>query len=189
MDRFTAFFDANVLYPAELRNFIMRLALRDLFRARWSYMVHEEWMKAVLEKRPDIPRNKLERTRDLMNKHAEDCLVTGFESLIEGLDLPDKDDRHVLAAAIRTGAGVIVTRNIKDFPADKLTPYEIEAQHPDEFITHLLDLNPGAVVAAAKEHRNSLKKPALTAQEYLDVLERQELTQTVASLRKFIQVI
>mgnify|MGYP001792849065 CR=1 FL=1 len=152
MDRFTAFFDANVLYPAELRNFIMRLTMRDLFRARWSYLVHEEWITAIFSRRPDLTRAQLERTRDLMNEHAEDCLVTGFERLIDGLDLPDKDDRHVLAAAIRAGAGVIVTRNIKDFPYDKLDPYGMEAHLPD-------------------------------------VLERQELTQTVAVLRGYRQVI
>lgn len=189
MDRFTAFFDANVLYPAELRNFIMRLALRGLFRARWSDQVHEEWINAVLRQRPDIGRSRLERTRDLMNAYAEDCLVTGFESLIEALDLPDPNDRHVLAAAIRTGAGVIVTYNLRDFPAAKLEPYGLDAQHPDEFLTHLLDLSPGSAVAAAKEHRHSLKNPPFTSQEYLSLLERQELTQTVAILRKYIQVI
>ena len=194
MDRFTAgrhtaFFDANVLYPAELRNFIMRLTLRGLFRARWSDQVHEEWINAVLRQRPDIARSRLERTRDLMNAYAEDCLVTGFESLVEALDLPDPNDRHVLAAAIRTGAGVIVTYNLRDFPADKLEPYGLEAQHPDEFLTHLLDLSPGSAVAAAKEHRHSLKNPPFTSQEYLSLLERQELTQTVAILRNYIQVI
>ena len=127
----------------------MRLALQGLFQARWSNQVHEEWMSAILRQRPDIKRSQLERTRDLMNAHAEDCLVTGYESLIDALDLPDPDDRHMLAAAIRTSAGVIVTRNLRDFPSDKLEPYGLEAQHPDEFITHLLDLNTGAVGAAA----------------------------------------
>ncbi len=69
MDRFTAFFDANVLYPAALRNLLMRLALRGLFRAKWSYRVHEEWIEDVLRNRPDLTPEKLERTRDLMNQH------------------------------------------------------------------------------------------------------------------------
>ena len=167
----------------------MRLALRDLFRARWSYRVHEEWINAILTNRPDLTRAQLERTRDLMNKHAEDCLVVGFESLIPGLDLPDKNDRHVLAAAIQTGAEVIVTRNLKDFPSEKLVPYGIEAQHPDIFVHHLLDLNPRAVVAAAKEHRASLKNPPMSVEEYLTSLERQELSQTVTVIRNYAQVI
>ena len=105
--------------------------------------MHEEWITALLRNRPDLSREKLERTRMLMDKHAPDALVTGYEDLIEGLHLPDRDDRHVLAAAIRGRADVIVTANVRDFPADTLTPFEIEAQHPDEFIAHLLDLAPG----------------------------------------------
>ncbi len=71
-----------------------------------------------------------------MDKHAEDALVTGYEDLIEGLRLPDPNDWHVLAAAIRGCADVIVTRNVRDFPADVLSPFGIEAQHPDEFVVH-----------------------------------------------------
>ena len=167
----------------------MYLTLQDLFRARWSYMVHEEWMRAILNKRDDITRSQLDRVCTLMDEHAEDCLVTGFENLIAGLDLPDPDDRHVLVAAVRTGAGAIVTYNLKDFPEEKLSPYGIEAQHPDEFITHLIDLDSGAVVAAAKAHRGSLKNPPFTVQEYLTILERQGLTQTVSMLRKYRQVL
>jgi predicted nucleic acid-binding protein len=127
VSNFTAFYDANVLYPAELRNLLMHLAMTGLFRARWSAGVHEEWITGLLRNRPDLSREKLERTRMLMDKHAEDALVTGYEDLIEGLQLPDPDDRHVLAAAIWARADVIVTANVRDFPADILTPFEIEA--------------------------------------------------------------
>ena len=163
----------------------MRLTLRGLFRARWSAMVHEEWMAAVQRDFPDITRADLERTRDLMNLHAEDCIVEGFESLIEGLELPDPDDRHVLAAAIHSGAGVLVPRPVKDFPQNRLVPFGIEAQHPDTFIMHLVDFNLGEVVGAAQEHRASLKNPAKSVEEYLITLERQGLTQTVEVLRKY----
>lgn len=118
MSGFTAFYDASVLYPSELRNLLMHLALTGLFRAKWSAAVHEEWIRALLRRRPDLSREKLERTRMLMDLHAADALVTGYEDLIEGLQLPDPDDRHVLAAAIRGQADVIVTANLRDFPAD-----------------------------------------------------------------------
>jgi len=101
MAGFTAFYDASVLYPSELRNLLMHLALTGLFQARWSPAVHEEWIRALLRRRPDLTREKLERTRMLMDRHATDALVTGYEELIEGLHLPDPDDRHVMAAAIR----------------------------------------------------------------------------------------
>jgi predicted nucleic acid-binding protein len=181
---FTAFYDANVLYPAELRNLLMHLALTGLFRARWSAAVHEEWISNLLKKRPDLTREKLERTRMLMDKHTVDALVTGYEDLIPGLQLPDPDDRHVLAAAIRGHADVIVTMNLRDFPADTIGPFGIEAQHPDEFVLHLLGLAPGAVAAAAENHRQSLKNPPKTVAEYLEALERQGLTQTASVLRE-----
>lgn len=88
MAAFTAFYDANVLYPAELRNLLMYLALIGVFRAKWSADVHEEWISNLLKKRPDLTRDRLERTRMLMDKHAVDALVTGYEELIPGLQLP-----------------------------------------------------------------------------------------------------
>jgi predicted nucleic acid-binding protein len=184
--RFTAFYDANVLYPAELRNFLMHLALTGMFRATWSAGVHEEWIEALLRDRPDLSREKLERTRMLMDKNASDALVTGYEALIPGLQLPDPKDRHVLAAAITAGANVIVTINLRDFPETTLAQFGIEAQHPDEFIMHLLDLKPGLVTAAATNHRESLKKPPRTVEEYLNILEAQGLTQTVSVLREYM---
>jgi hypothetical protein len=181
---FTVFYDANVLYPAELRNFLMHLALTGVFRAKWSSDVHEEWIRNLLENRPDLTREKLERTRQLMDKAAPDALVTGYQHLIPGLLVPDKDDRHVLAAAIRCGASLIVTCNLEDFPAEALSPFDIEAQHPDEFILHLFDLTPGLVIEAAHNHRTSLKNPPKTVEEYLDSLESQGLTQTASALRE-----
>jgi predicted nucleic acid-binding protein len=180
---FTALYDANVLYPSTLRNLLMHLALTGLFQAKWSNSIHEEWIAALLRNRPDLSREKLERTRMLMDKHAEDALVSGYEDLIAGLRLPDPHDRHVLAAAIRARADVIVTANVRDFPAEALMPFEIEAQHPDEFVVHLLSWAPGPVIAAARRHRESLKNPAKSAEEYLEMLERDDLAQTASVLR------
>lgn len=124
-----------------------------------------------------------------MNRAVPDCLVTGYEEIIDGLQLPDPDDRHVLAAAIRVGASVIVTYNLKDFSSDYLGKFGIEAQHPDEFVAHLIDLSPGAVCGAMKKQRESLKSPPKTVEEYLDTLTRQELSKTVARLREYGQLI
>lgn len=179
-----AVYDACVLYSAPLRDLLMRLALTDLFRARWSADIHEEWMRSVLKDRPDLKREQLDRTRELMDRSVLDCLVTGYEGLIHGLHLPDKDDRHVLAAAIRCGAQIIVTFNLSDFPSKGLKPHAIEAQHPDDFILDLIGLAPEVVIEAAKEHRASLKRPPKTVEEYLETLARQQLPGTVAFLRK-----
>jgi predicted nucleic acid-binding protein len=180
----TAFYDASVLYPSELRNLLMHLALTGLFRAKWSATVHQEWICALLRRRPDLSREKLERTRLLMDLHAADALVTGYEDLIEDLQLPDPDDRHVLAAAIRGRADVIVTANLRDFPANILGRFGIEARHPDEFILSLLDLAPGLVAGAARDHRESLRNPPKSIEQYLEALEVQGLTQTVSALRE-----
>jgi hypothetical protein len=105
LGNFTAFLDASVLYPAPLRDLLMELAVSDLYRAKWSDAVHEEWISALLKNRSDLTRAQIERTRDLMNMHVRDALVTGFEPLIDVLELPDANDRHVVAAAIKGRAG------------------------------------------------------------------------------------
>lgn len=179
---FTAVYDACVLYPAPLRDFLMRLALSGRFRARWSEQIHEEWKRNLLSNRCDLTREQLDRTSALMDLAIPDGLVTEYEVLIDGLPLPDPDDRHVLAAAIRCNASVIVTFNEKDFPLQALAPFGIEAQHPDEFVENLFDLDPAAVVAAAQRQRSQLKNPPMDVERYLEVLLKQGLVQTAKSL-------
>ena len=120
MATFTVIYDANVLYPAPLRSVLMFLAQTDLFRARWTLDIHEEWIRNLLLKRPDLSQEKLEGLRDMMIDAIPDSLVTGYEPTIDGLILPDPDDRHVLAAALRANAEIIVTANLKDFPAESM---------------------------------------------------------------------
>ena len=182
---FTVIYDACVLYPAPLRDLLMWLALTDLYRARWSDGIHEEWTSNLLEQRPDLTAAMLERTRSLMNQSVRDALVTGFERLIPTITLPDPDDRHVVAAAIHSGASLIVTFNLKDFPAEALRPYNLTAQHPDDFILDLLDLQPALVCQAVANQRRTLKNPPKTVDEYLDTLLKQGLTQTVGVLRQW----
>lgn len=116
---------------------------------------------------------------------ALDSVVAGFEYLIPSITLPDAEDRHVVAAAIHCGASLIVTFNLEDFPADALEPCNLAAQHPDDFIVDLLDLHPAGVLEAAASHRRSLKNPPKMADEYLDTLLAQGLTQSVAVLRQW----
>ena len=181
---FTALYDACVLYPAPLRDLLMQLALTDLFRARWTEKIHDEWIRNLLKKRPDLTLQQLTRTKQLMNSHVRDCLVTNYEYLIPNLELPDLDDRHVLAAAIKGNADVIVTTNLVDFPQSVLEDYEIEAQHPDDFISDLLDLKPSKVVAAAKICQQRLKNPSKSFEEYLEILLKQGLTVSVSMLQE-----
>jgi hypothetical protein len=186
---FIALFDACVLYPAPLRDLLMRLALTDLFRAKWNDDIHDEWTRSVLANRPDLTEAQLRRTRDLMDSHVRDCFVRGYHDLIPSLNLPDPGDRHVLAAAIVSHADVIVTYNLKDFPEEALEPYGIEALHPDDFVICQLDLAAPVVCEAVKNHRYSLKNPPKSIEDYLGSLAKQGLPQTVAELRRYASLI
>lgn len=182
MAHFVAVFDACVLYPAQLRDLLIRVALSDLFKARWTDRIHDEWMRNLAANRPDITFEQLVRTRALMDQSVPDCLVTGYEPFIEHLVLPDPDDRHVLAAAIRAQAGVIVTLNLRDFPKHVVSAHGISVQHPDQFLSHLFDLAPAAVCEAVQGMRLSLRNPPKTTRELLDDLLRVGLPSTVALL-------
>ena len=119
MPRPVCVYDANVLYPAQLRDLLMRLTVDGLVRAHWSEQIHEEWIRNVLSNHPDVRRADLRRTRQLMERALPDARVKGYEHRLPDLTLPDPDDRHVLAAAIEVDATYIVTFNLKDFPEDR----------------------------------------------------------------------
>jgi predicted nucleic acid-binding protein len=172
-----------VLYAAPVRDLLLELALSDLFRAKWTEQINDEWIRHLLAHRPDLTAAQLARTRALMQAHVRDCLVEDYEALIDTLTLPDSDDRHVLAAAIKGHAEVIVTFNLADFPSATLAQYGIEAQHPDTFLGALLEIDPVEVGAAARRVRARLRQPPLEVTAYLAVLERCGLSATAAGLR------
>jgi hypothetical protein len=124
-----------------------------------------------------------------MNENVLECLVEDYEHLIPTLKLPDENDNHVLAAAIKASASVIVTFNIKDFPSKQIMPHNVEAKHPDSFISQWFSTHPGDVCSTVRKLRAGLNNPPKTASEYLDTLERQSLPQTVTKLREFIEIL
>lgn len=185
MASYTVVLDACVMYPAPLRSYLMYLANAGLFRARWTEQIHDEWMRNVLLNNPRITIAMLERTKQLINENVPDCLIEGYEPLIKGLTLPDMDDRHVVAAALKGNAEAIITFNLKDFPASELNVLELSAIHPDEFLCDMFELDPSACIKAAQQQRRSLKNPPMNASDFLNCLQKQRLPVFVSKLRPF----
>jgi len=180
---FTVIFDADVLYGQRIRSLLMELSMSGLFRPKWSADIHREWMTAVAKK-IGIDSGRLEMTRQFMDASVPDALVTGYDDLISSLTLPDPDDRHVLAAAIRCGASAIVTFNARDFPHAELSKYGIHTRHPDEFVRDVDWLNPGIVAAAAKADRLHYRNPPLSIDEYIDGIRNARLPMVANYLNK-----
>lgn len=180
--RFVAVLDACVLYPAPIRDLLLHLATLGLYTPKWTEIIHAEWTRNLLKNRQDLTAEQLQKTKDAMCGAFPDANVVHFEALIEALELPDPDDRHLLAAAIRCQADVIVTANLKDFPATALAPYDVEAQHPDAFISNLIDLNPEKVLQAFHMQVSFLKNPPRTAAQILDTFRKVGLPATADKL-------
>lgn len=187
--RYTALLDACVLYPAPVRDLLMSLASAQLFHARWTDRIQDEWVESLLTQRPDLDPKALANTVTLMNKAVLDSTVVQYESLIDTLTLPDPNDRHVLAAAIRGHADAIVTFNLVDFPSAYLADFDIEVQHPDDFIANQFELHQLRAIGAVKGMRQRLKNPPLSPDQLADSLERCGLPQSANYLRQDIVAI
>ena len=177
-----AVLDANVLYPQVLRDVLLSLSFNGVYAARWSDRIHDEWTRNLQKQRPDLLTAQLQRTRRLMNEQIEDSLVENYEHLIPTLELPDADDRHVLAAAIHSQSEIIVTWNLKDFPRRALEEHGIIAVSPDQFLSERLAEKTALVIAALAEQRQRMRNPPQSPAQFLESLQRQKLTRFVAAL-------
>ena len=186
--RFTAILDANVLYPQLIRDTLLSLAVEGLHHARWSATIHDEWTRNLAKDRPELA-SRLLAVVALMNASVPDCLVTNFEKLVTGIELPDPDDRHVVAAAIVGHADAIVTFNTKDFPTAVLQPYGIEVQHPDEFLMNQLQLQKIPALSAIKKMRARWTNPERPALALITAFEKRGLPLTADLLREAVDLI
>ena len=161
---FVVIYDDNVLYPSLLRDVLIPVAQRGLVRGRWTDRILDEVFFKLLENRPDLDHAKLARTRELMNASIRDVLVEGYEPLIAAVTLPDPDDRHVVAAAIRAQAQMIVTANL-----------------PDDFLVDQFHLDAIALHVIVQQIADDTTSPPMT---FSDGLERCGATQATALLRR-----
>lgn len=180
---FVVVYDASVLYPNTLRDLLIRIAQAGLVQAKWTEEILDEVFRNLEANRPDLDPDKLSRTRKLIVRSVRDCLVKGYEPLIKAIQLPDPDDRHVLAAAIKSHAQVIVTHNLRDFPPGALEPWSVEAKDPDAFVFDQIDLRKSIVYGTVLQIADSRRKPPETVSDVLAQLERAGLVESVAALR------
>jgi PIN domain len=166
-----------------LRDLWMRLSLEEAIDAPWTKLIHDEWTRNALKNHPGSQPEQWQRVVKLIDRHAGNALVTSFEPLIPTLNLPDPDDRHVLAAAIHTRANTI---NLRDFPETALRPFKIKAVQPDDFLLEVIEAKLEAVLMALRKQRAQLKKPAMTSSEFLSAFGKHNLPLSGARLMKFI---
>jgi predicted nucleic acid-binding protein len=154
--------DACVLVPVALADTLLRIAERELYRPLWSARIVAEAVDAIVEIHPDIPPEQVQRRFADMDDTFEDARVDGWEDLEDLVTLPDPDDRHVVAAAVRGRADAIVTANVRDYPVDILGPLNIDVIHPDDFLLDQLDLAPRIVLEVLREQAAYIRRPPLT---------------------------
>jgi hypothetical protein len=183
------FADASVLYSALLRDILVQAALEKAFTVHWSAEVQAEWRRALLANRPDLEEAKIARTLSLMENALPFAAVEGFHARIGELTLPDPDDRHVLAAAIHSGCGIVATFNLSDFPASVLAPYNVVAVHPDAFFTQVLEDAPMPFINALRTVRLRLRAPSYSIDEFLSLLLRHHLDTTAEALRPMFSLL
>ncbi|WP_374531083.1 PIN domain-containing protein [Novosphingobium sp.] len=193
-NRYTAFVDACTLVSVWRRNLLLTLAEAEFFRLRWSEKVLAETERAiarVLHER-GVPNCAARARHSVANMKAAfpEALVEDY-GLLETMTygLPDPNDEHVLAAAIKTQAQALVTENLADFPASVLTSLSIEARSADDFIADTIALEEGRAVAAINRMRLRLKRPELTGEDMLRSLEAHGLLETASVLAPHIESI
>ena len=177
-----AVLDANVLYQAPLRDYLLRLANLEVYDPVWTDTIQEEWTRNLLKARPDLSSASVEGAWRAMDRSFVKSKVKDYESIIGNLSLPDPNDRHVLAAAIKREAQVIVTANVRDFPSRILAPYNIRAEHPDDFVLACIAREESKAIMALRNQIKSLKNPPLSLEKVLENLKRCGLLKSVGVL-------
>lgn len=192
-NRFTAFLDACALAGALKRNLLLTLAEAEFFRLRWSDEVLDETERAIAgilqAKGETAAAERARRARAAMNQAFEDARVTDYAHLRGVCDgmMPDPKDIHVVAAALKTQAAIIVTDNLKDFPEPFLASLNLDVRTPDAFLADTIALDPGRAVAAIHRMRARFLRPDMSATDLLIRMEAAGLTETVDVLQPHVE--
>lgn len=182
--KFTCVVDTNLIFPIEIRDILFWFAHDDLYTIKWSQHIFDEWISVM--KRHNVDEVEIAKRVKMANQAFPDAMVLNYEPLIESLTLPDEKDRHVLAAAIKTNANLIVTNNIKDFPKDYLGNYGLIAKTADDFLTDTIDLNNSIAVDSFKKLVFNRRNPEMDEYQVLDALRRNGLEDTANYLHALL---
>jgi len=187
--RFSAVLDACVLYPVTIANILIEFAWQDTYSAKWTKKIDAEWSQALLRNRPDVSPEKLSYRLRKMHQAIPDWEIkpSKFKKIIPTLQLPDTNDRHVLAAAIAAQVDFIVTINLKDFPTKIVDQYGIKTIHPDDFLMFHLTLEPIKSLEIVKNLRKRHVNPYITELEFIISLQKSGLSKTANHLQRFIK--
>lgn len=180
--------DANVLFSFRKRDILLRFHQAGIFRVRWSKQIIDEWTRNLLDRHPQFKESIQSQLR-AMKEHFPDALVSDFGEIIESLDLPDNDDRHVLAAAIQCDAKFIVTDNIVDFPAQKLNRYGIQAMTADRFLERSFNQDRTKALAVLRKLRMDYKNPAYSPSEMVMDLTAKGLPKLAGLVREHRRIL
>ncbi len=181
-----AVFDACILYPFHLRNIVVQAAVDHLVEARWTDAIHEEWIRNLSADVPAIPIARLRNMCQLMNAALPTATVRGYEHHIATVNLPDSDDRHVVAAGIAAEASLILTWNLRHFPAKALQKSGLRRDTPDAFLSGLYDEAPDLIIGSLANARRNLTKSQVSAADFIEILKNQKLTLLAERARKHI---
>lgn len=176
--------DTNVIYPIEIRDVLFWFAYYELFTPKWSNHIFDEWVAVMKSKR--VSEKEINKRTNYATLAFPDAKVENYEPLIEGLELPDVKDCHILAAAIKTNANIIVTNNIKDFPESYISQFGLSAKTADDFITDIIDLNHDKAIEAFRKLVLNRRNPDLDQYEVLDNLRKNGLIDSANYLHSLL---
>lgn len=174
MFAFSVVLDASVLFPAAVRDTLLRAAGAGLYQLYWSDEILEE-VRRNLVKTGRATEDQAQRLVDTMHRAFPEAMVANFEGLIDRMTNEPKD-RHVLAAAVMCHAQIIVTDNLRDFPSEALVPFSLEAYSVDAFLSLLFDSSPEAIAQIVIQQTNDLRSPPQTYEAVLGFLGKQAPT-------------
>lgn len=183
---FVVVLDANVLYPFRMRDILFTFAQQGLFRPRFTTEIIDEWTRSLIADKPKLEAS-VRRQAKIVAEVFDECFVDGYKPLIEGLNLPDADDRHVLAAAIKCSAQIIVTENRRDFPENVLNEYGVKALGADDLLANTCDLFPIEGARALRTVRMRYENPPFTPSEFLLDLTKCGMPKLAGMSRKGIE--